>query len=439
MSFSRYSLRFRTALAGAGLPLLLGGCVVAPCPAGVVCGVAAGAGGASGAGGMNNPVDGGGTSNGAGGNEAGGAGAGGETGGTGSGGGGNAGAGGAGAGGAGTGGAGTGGAMPTGMWENATGNLAGMDSECGNLSWLAAKPDEDMLVTGVSLQGLWASRDGGDTYEPLGTGKGSDKVINRASWFFFDPDHTETFWESGIYNSGGIYRTDDNGVTLKVLGDIRHNDFFSIDLEDPDRNTIVAGGHEAPQTMWRTTDGGKSWVSIGKGLPADDISCTFPLVLGPDTYLVGCGAYGGDDAIYRTEDSGKTWNKISDDGGARGGLIAKDGTIYWARGQDAGMARSTDHGMTFEAVSGTNTAISVTPIELPDGRIAALGNQAVMLSADKGETWKPVTVQMPWRPWGLTYSAQRKAFYIWYFTCGFEGVVPVPADAILRHAFDYEE
>jgi len=294
-------------------------------------------------------------------------------------------------------------------------------------------------VTGVALHGLWGSRDGGDSYEQLGTGKGSDPIINRASWFIFDPDHSTTFWESGIYNGGGIYRTDDDGVTLNAVGDVRHNDYFSIDFADPDRKTIVAGGHEAPQIMWRTTDAGKSWQPIGSGLPADNNSCVFPLLLDPDTYLVGCGGYGGGtEAIYRTTDGGKTWDKISDEGGAFGGLVAKDGSIYWTRGQDLGMTRSTDNGLTFTSVSGMNTTISATPIELPDGRIAALGATAILVSGDQGKTWQPVTVQMPYRPVGLTYSAQRKAFYIWHFSCGLMDV-PVPEDAIMRHDFDYEK
>lgn len=423
------------AISGLAPLFLLGGCIVAPCPAGVTCGVAAGTGGHAGVGGDGNGGDGnGGDGNGGDGSggdapEAGGTGNGGMSAGNG----GKAG---------GTGGKGAGGAPPMGSWEMAAGNLIGMDSECGNLSAVAAKPDEDMIVTGVAQHGLWASRDGGKTYEQLGTGAGSDPITNRASWFIFDPDHSTTFWESGIYNGPGIYRTDDDGVTLNTVGPVRHNDYFSIDFTDPDRKTIVAGGHEAPQQLFLTTDGGKSWDSIASGLPADNFSCVFPLVMDAQTYLVGCGGYAaGSESIYRTTDSGNTWTKISDVGGAFGGLVAKDGSIYWARAHDAGMTRSTDNGMTFETVSGMGTATSATPIELPDGRIAALGATAIIVSADQGKTWKPVTVQMPYKPVGLTYSAQRKAFYIWHFSCG-DGSgapVPVPMDAIMRHDFDYEK
>ena len=34
---------------------------------------------------------------------------------------------------------------------------------------------------------------------------------------------------------------------------------------------------------------------------------------------------------------------------------------------------------------------------------------------------------------GLTYSVQRKAFFIWHFDCGKQ----VLADAIMRYDFDY--
>ncbi|HKO52823.1 MAG TPA: hypothetical protein VJV79_34180, partial [Polyangiaceae bacterium] len=43
-------------------------------------------------------------------------------------------------------GTGGGDVVPTGEWINASGNLAGIPSECGNMSGVAAKPDEDMLI-----------------------------------------------------------------------------------------------------------------------------------------------------------------------------------------------------------------------------------------------------------------------------------------------------
>ncbi|MGO9838168.1 MAG: hypothetical protein ACLP1X_28635 [Polyangiaceae bacterium] len=82
---------------------------------------------------------------------------------------------------------------------------------------------------------------------------------------------------------------------------------------------------------------------------------------------------------------------------------------------------------------------AVTPIELPDGRIATLGPTYVMVSANHGATWSPATAALPYSDAvGIVYSAQEKAFYTWHFTCGFNGPVPVPSDAIMKFDFDYQ-
>ena len=115
---------------------------------------------------------------------------------------------------AGTGGTGLGGMAPSGEWANVTSNLAEMDSECGNLGFVSAKADENLVIAGVALRGLWASVDGGENWEPFGVGDGSDEIVNRPTAMIYDPEVPERFWEVGIYNSGGIYVTNDNGETF---------------------------------------------------------------------------------------------------------------------------------------------------------------------------------------------------------------------------------
>jgi photosystem II stability/assembly factor-like uncharacterized protein len=168
--------------------------------------------------------------------------------------------------------------------------------------------------------------------------------------------------------------------------------------------------------------------------------CTYPLVLDPQTFLVGCGASGGPvSGILRSADGGQTWTMVSSSGGASAPLHASDGSIYWATPSKHGLTRSTDSGQHWTDVIGPGVVNSSAPIELPDGRIAALGPSGVVVSADHGSTWRAVTSGLPYDDVvGLTYSAQRKAFYTWHFTCGFNGAVPVPNDGIMRAAFDYQ-
>ena len=43
-------------------------------------------------------------------------------------------------------------------------------------------------------------------------------ITNRPSAIVYDPEHADTFWEAGIYNGGGVYKTEDNGKTFVQLG-----------------------------------------------------------------------------------------------------------------------------------------------------------------------------------------------------------------------------
>src|SRR5205823_1076331 len=130
------------------------------------------------------------------------------------------------------------------------------------------RPDHDMLSVSVALHGLWASEDGANSWTALGSDPGSAAITNRGSGIVFDPEHPDTFWESGIYNGNGVYRTDDNGRTFKALGEVPSSDAVSVDLSDPARRTLLSGTHE--RTMaYRSVDGGATWTDVANSLPAE--------------------------------------------------------------------------------------------------------------------------------------------------------------------------
>lgn len=333
---------------------------------------------------------------------------------------------------------------PTGEWQNVTSNLVGLDSECGNVSALGVKPDEDLLLVGIARQGIWGSRDGGQSWERMGQGDGSAVITNRTTRFIFDPSDTNTFWESGIYNDGGVYVTRDNGDTFRQLGDVTHTDLVSVDLSDPERKVLLAGGHETAGVLWKSSNGGETWDSTFQGIP-DDMVCTIPQILDSSTYLVGCMSPRG--AIYRSEDGGASWTEAQDyaGGGGSAPLWAKNGDLYWSSPvfNALGVGLSEDGGRTWKEAAETGFATPGTPIELPDGRIVVLGkDDAVQATDDKGKTWKPVTSKLPryegGESWlGVEYSVHQKAFFVWRFTCG-PGNIPVHEESIMRYDFDFE-
>jgi hypothetical protein len=75
------------------------------------------------------------------------------------------------------------------------------------------------------------------------------------------------------------------------------------------------------------------------------------------------------------------------------------------------------------------------PVELPDGRIAAVGGDHLVLSKDGGRTWSNIGEALPYAPAGMTYSTTTKTFFIWRNDCG----NAVLSDAVMSAGFDYEK
>ncbi len=321
-------------------------------------------------------------------------------------------------------------AVPT-AWAPATGNLTGTTSECGNVSLVSARPDNDDVVASVALHGLWASASDGAPWSALGLSGGAT-ITNRGSTIVYDPAHPDTWWESGIYNGGGVYRTDDNGRTFQQLGTVAHVDAVSVDLSDPGRRTLLAGLHEQTGLM-RSHDGGQSWSKISASLPPDAGFTSSPLVIDSRTFLVGTN-HSDTAGVFLTIDDGATWTQVFKGAVTGQPLLTKAGAIYWVVDVTGGMIKSSDGGATWQtaARAGTINPLAPSLVELPGNAIAAVANLVLIVTKDGGASWTKLGPTMPYRPVGMTFSPSRQAFFIWYFTCDPNGDNAVPADAIMQ-------
>ncbi|HEV8245311.1 MAG TPA: hypothetical protein VGP93_06070 [Polyangiaceae bacterium] len=330
---------------------------------------------------------------------------------------------------------------PAGNWANATGNLpmlAGADA--GEVTIISAQPGTGRIIAGISKKGLFATDDGGTTWIKLGTGAGSAPIDHGPLAIVYDPLDPTIFWENGIYGStGGVFKTIDNGVTFQRLGDISHNDLVTVDFSDPDRKLLLAGGHEAKQKVFRSTDSGQSWTDIGSALPADSSFSSDPLIIDTQTFLVGgCGFGGGTCGVVRSTDAGATWTRTTTDGATGRPLWASNGSIYWTIIYDGGVTVSTDQGVTWSKAGGPVQNMSGSQTELPDGRIVTLGKTHLLQSADGGKTWTDIGEALPFpgqncNTYGFTYSAELKTFFINHNNCSGNLI----ADAVYSSGFDY--
>ena len=305
-------------------------------------------------------------------------------------------------------------APPTNSWVNVTGTLARLTSGCSNLTLLSVVPRTDVIVAAVATKGLWTNR-GGSTWVHHASVT-ADRIL-RPSSIVYDPVHAGVFWETGIYDGGGVFQTSDNGDTFRQLGSISHIDYVSVNFRDPERQTLLAGGHEQSQNLYQSSDSGRNWTNIGSNLPANTGFSSYPLIINSLTYVVSVqGGFGANrlTGIYRTTNGGVSWRRVSGQGPSGPPLMTANGSIYWPA--NGGLLKSTDAGSTWAQVG--SDLQPVTPLELSDGKLVSVGATNLVISADGGATWSPFGPTLPFKPAGVIYSPGRRSLLIWNTECG---------------------
>ncbi len=302
-------------------------------------------------------------------------------------------------------------------WVNVTTNVGGDKWGFAGITTMAAVPDSEFVIAGVSERGLWASADGGKTWKPLGE-KDAVPIRNRPYQIIFDPRDPKTFWESGNYGAG-VFQTNDAGQTFHRLGAIENVDGLGIDITDPQRKTLVAGLHERERSIQKSVDGGQTWQQVGDKLPDKTNFSSDVIVLDANTYLCNAAGWKQENGhslafgIFRTTDGGKSWTKVSDAGPSGPPLVASDGAIYWQTLWNAGLVKSKDHGQTWQKLDGP---VKSNPIEITGGKLLAAVDSQIYVSADGAANWTKLGDPLPFKPSGLCFSAKTRAVYAWRST-----------------------
>lgn len=318
-------------------------------------------------------------------------------------------------------------------WEDITTSLVGIESTCGNVSFLAADPASDDVLVNIARFGLFTLADDATGWFPIGAD--GDRIDHRTQWIEFDPEVPPRYWVSGAYGDG-VFRTDDGGATFARLPGIDHVDRVAVDMTDPERRTLLAGSHE-DRALWKSTDGGQTWTDISPSLPLGSGFSSVPVVLAPDVYLLG--TYRSDGAgIFRSEDGGQSWTRIFDDEVIGAPVVTED-FMAWNRGS-GGLVVSTDGGVSFDAPGPSPGRPSPTLVRGPGGTLVTTFEQGVVVTPDLGRTWAVVGQPLPFEADGVAYSAARDELYVWRHSCEFgEQGNPVAPASILRATVEATE
>ena len=175
--------------------------------------------------------------------------------------------------------------------------------------------------------GIFHSLDGGKSWKDMGL-----KKSEHISKIIIHPENSDIIWvasQGPLWSSGGergLYKSINGGKTWKNTLEINEwtgvTDLV-IDPTDPNilyaaswqRHRNVAGLIDGgPGTaLYKSTNGGESWIKINKGLPRSNMG-KIGLAISPMNPTVLYAAIELDrreGAVYRTSNSGGSWNKMS--------------------------------------------------------------------------------------------------------------------------------
>ncbi|NNF38676.1 MAG: hypothetical protein HKN71_08405 [Gemmatimonadetes bacterium] len=200
--------------------------------------------------------------------------------------------------------------------------------------------------------GVYRSDDGGATWRHLGL-----EGTRHVGRILVHPDDPDVAWVAGLGNlwapneERGVFRTRDGGLSWeKALYVDEHTGAVDLAYDQTNPDVLYAATYQRERKawgfngggpgsgIWKSTDGGSTWIELTNGLPAGDkgrigiaVSPSHPnvvmaLVEAPtapgDTPEEGRpGAFGpmrrdpGATGTYRSEDGGATWQKMSDENG----------------------------------------------------------------------------------------------------------------------------
>lgn len=196
-----------------------------------------------------------------------------------------------------------------------------------NTIWVGTGENNHQRALGYG-DGIYKSVDGGKSFKNMGL-----KESRQIGGIVIDPRNTDIVFvacEGSAWGPGGergLYRTADGGNNWEKVLDISEHTGVNnvvIDPSNPDimyatseqrrRHyfTKIGGGPES--AVYKSTDAGKTWRKIMKGLPSVDIGGMGIDVSPVDPSVVYLIVEAAEDksGFFRSTDKGESWEKMSD-------------------------------------------------------------------------------------------------------------------------------
>ena len=239
--------------------------------------------------------------------------------------------------------------------------------------------DPLVFYFGACAGGVWKTTDAGATWRNVSDGYFTTAAIGALAVSVADPNVIyagtgETSIRNQVSHGDGVYRSTDGGKSWVNLGlrDTRYIGKIQIHPNNPDHVYVAALGHafgpNDERGVFRTTDGGRTWDRILWKSPrtgCHDVSMdpTNPRILYAAMWQVqryphALNSGGEESGLYRSTDGGDTWQEITRHPGLPTGILGKAGIVASpARAGRVWAAIEAEDGAIFRSDDGGDTWI----------------------------------------------------------------------------------
>ncbi|MCG6964577.1 MAG: glycosyl hydrolase, partial [Acidobacteria bacterium] len=270
---------------------------------------------------------------------------------------------------------------------------------------------ESWMRNSVSVgDGVYRTTDGGDTWKHLGL-----EDTEHIAGIVVDPGSSDTVLVCAtghLWNANqerGVFRTDDGGKSWKKVLYVDDNTGCSDITMDPQNPKVLYAGmwqfRRSPDFfnsggpgsgLYRSKDGGKTWVRLSEGLPAGELGRIAVAVAPSRPSVVYAVVESKDTALYRSDDLGEHWTKLSTSAVVQArpfyfAALTVDpndfNTVYKA---GFGIGVSEDGGQTFTGTAGqVHSDIHAIWVDPTNSHRLVIGTDGgAYLSTDKGNNWR---------------------------------------------------
>ena len=295
----------------------------------------------------------------------------------------------------------------------------------GRIADFAVNPENPAeYYVGTASGGLWKTTNNGTTFESI-----FDKqAVYSIGCLAIDTKNPNIVWvgtgenntQRNLAYGDGVYKTLDGGKSWKNMG-LKSSEHIGKIIIDPRNSDVVYVASQGPawgpggeRSLYKTTDGGKTWnaiLTIGEytGISDLEIDPRNPDILYASSYQKERRVYskidgGPESAIHKSTDAGKTWRKLtrglpSGDVGRIGlALSPPNPDVIYAiielPGNKGGFYRSLDMGESWEKrsdeVAGSPQYYNEIYADLVDVDRVISMDVRNMVSDDGGKTFYPL-------------------------------------------------